>query len=127
VDRTPTASDQLVSVPAQVVNLNPKADRSWKLVFETRELNGDEVKILADNFQGEGWLLFKPNSLGITLNEIPEGDANAGVKSQSQRLRGAIMVLWKQKGGKGDPEAFYRTYMEKLIEFTKTKLDPEEA
>lgn len=124
MDRTTPVASQLVSVPAQVINMNPKQDRSWKLVFETRELAGDEVKILADNFQGEGWLLFKPNG-NITQAEIPEGDANAGLKSQSQRLRAVIMVLWKQQGSKGDPNAFYATYMEKLIEYVKSKLEPE--
>ena len=119
---TPTTS--LVSVPAQVINMNPRQDRSWKLVFETRELSGNEVKILADNFQGEGWLLFKPNGT-IIQDEVPEGNADAGLKSQSQRLRAVIMVMWKQKGGKGDPNAFYATYMEQLIEYVKSKLEPE--
>lgn len=116
----------LISVPAIVVNMNPRQDRSWKLVFETRELSGEEVKILADNFQGEGWLVFKANG-DIAMDEIPEGRADAGVKSSSQRLRDVIFILWKQMGGKGDFESYYRTYLEKLIEFTKSKLQPEEG
>ena len=115
---------ELVSVPAQVVNMNPKADRSWKLVFETRELKGDEVKILADNYQGEGWLLFKPNGT-IAIEEVPKDIAESGTKSQSQRLRDVIFVLWKQKGGEGDFETFYRVTLEKLIEFIKSKLQAE--
>lgn len=114
----------LIAVPAQVVGMNPRQDRSWLLKFETRELSGDEVKILADNFQGEGWLLFKPNSGEISLAEVPDGKADAGMKSQAQRLRAVIMVMWKQRGSKGDPEAFYRTAMEKLIEGVKGQLDP---
>lgn len=117
---------ELIQVPAQVVNLSPKQDRSWKLVFETRELSGDEVKILADNFQGEGWLVFKPNADGVLPEEVPTSSADAGVKSQAQRLRGAIMVLWKRTGGKGDPEAFYRTMTEKLIEYVLNKIPEEE-
>lgn len=124
MDRTASTASELISVPAQVIGMSPKQDRSWKLVFETRELPGDEVKILADNFQGEGWLLFKPNG-NITQAEVPEGDANAGLKSPSQRLRAVIMVLWKQQGSKEDPNAFYATYMEKLIEYTKSKLESE--
>ena len=116
----------LVQVPAIVVNMNPKADRSWKLVFETRELSGDEVKILADSFQGEGWLVFKPNE-DIKQSEIPADVADSGTKSQSQRLRDVLFVLWKQKGGKGDFESFYRVNLEKFIEFTKSKLTPEEV
>lgn len=117
---------QLISVPAQVINMNPRQDRSWKLVFETRELSGDEVKILADNYQGEGWLLFKPNSEGVDVKEVPTESASAGVKTPSQRLRASIMVLYRELGAKGDPEAFYRTYMEKLIEYVQSKI-PEEV
>jgi hypothetical protein len=117
--------NELISVPAQVVNMNPRQDRSWKLVFETRELSGEEVKILADNFQGEGWLLFKPNG-DISEEEIPEGKADSGTKSQSQRLRDVIFVLYKQQDSKVDFETFYRVYLEKLIEYTKTKLEKEE-
>jgi hypothetical protein len=105
--------------------MNPRADRSWRLQFETRELTGDEVKILADNFQGEGWLLFKPNEFVVA--EIPTTEADSGTKSQSQRLRDVIFIMWKQKGGRGDYETYYRLTMEKLIEYIKDKLEPEET
>lgn len=122
----PKNSQILISVPALVQGMTPKQDRSWKLTFETRELSGDEVKILADNFQGEGWLVFKPNSEGISLKEVPTETADAGMKTPSQRLRASIMVWYKLSGTKGDPEAFYRTTMEKLIEFVQSKI-PEEG
>ena len=115
--------EQLIQVPAQVVGMNPKQDRSWKLVFETRELQGEEVKLLADTFQGEGWLVFKPNSQGVVMDEVPDNAAESGVKSPSQRLRGVIFVLWQQQGSKGDFESFYRTTIEKLIDFVKSKLE----
>ncbi len=118
---------QIVQVPAQCVDFKPRQDRSWKLTFETRELAGDDVRLLADTFQGEGWLVFKPNSDGIIPEEIPDTDANSGVKSQSQRLRDVVFILWKQQGGKGDFESFKRVYFEKLIEYTKSKLEPKEA
>ena len=113
--------DTLIQVPAMVVNMNPKADRSWKLVFETRELNGNEVKLLADNFQGEGWLVFKPNE-DVALSEVPEERADAGVKTPAQRLRNKIFRLWKAQGEKGDFESYYRTYMQKLVEFIESKI-----
>lgn len=116
---------EIIQTPVQVVGMNPRQDRSWLLKFETRELSGEDVKLLADNFQGEGWLVFKPNSDGILAEEIPTSSADAGVRSQAQRLRGAIMVLWKKTDGRGDPEAFYRTTTEKLIEYILNKI-PEE-
>lgn len=116
---------ELIQVPAQVVGMNPRQDRSWLIKFETRELSGEEVKILADNFQGEGWLVFSPNDL--VAADIPKDNAEPGTESQSTRLRDVIFILWKQTGSKGDFESFYRTYLEKLIEYTKTKLEPEEV
>lgn len=114
----------LVSVPAEVVDIRPKVDRSWKLSFNTRELTGDEVAILADNFQGEGWLVFKPNG-EIAAQDIPKGNADSGVKTQSQRLRDIIFIDWKQHGESGNFENYYRNYLEKLIEFAKSRLAEE--
>lgn len=119
------SSRQLIQVPAQVMGMNPKADRSWKLIFETRELKGEEVKLLADNFQGEGWLVFSPNE-AVTVADVPEETADAGVKSPAARLRSKIWRLWKAQGGQGDFESFYRTYIEKLVEFIDSKI-PEEV
>lgn len=118
---------QIIQVPAQCVDFKPRQDRSYKLVFETRELTGDHVALLANTFQGEGWLVYKPNSTGIIPEEVPDEDASSGVKSQSQRLRDVVFILWKQQGGKGDFESFKRTYFEKLIEYTKSKLEPKEV
>jgi len=115
----------LISVPAQVMGMSPRADRSWKLTFETRELGGDEVALLANNFQGEGWLLFKPNGQ-VSMDEVPESTADSGTKSQSQRLRDVIYILYKQAGSTVDFETYYRTALERLIEHVKTKLEKED-
>lgn len=103
--------------------MNPRADRSWKISFETRELSGDEVKVLADNFQGEGWLVFKPNE--IDSSEVPEIKADSGTKSVSQRQRDVIYILWKQRGSKGDFNTFYNVISEQVIEYLKSKLQEE--
>lgn len=112
----------LIQVPASVVGMNPLKDRSWKIMFETRELSGDEVSILADAFQGEGWLVYRPNA-EVKISDIPEGYADPGVKSPSQRLRAKIFILWKQKGGKGDFESYYRTSIERLIGIIDEQLE----
>jgi hypothetical protein len=114
-----------ILIPASVQGMNPKQDRSWKLVFETRELSGEHVKVLADNLQGEGWLLFSPND-DIELKDIPEEPAEAGTKTPSERLRSVLYVLWEQRGKPGGTfEPWRITQMEKLIEHVKTQLDKE--
>lgn len=115
---------QLIQIPAQMVSINSKADRSWKLVFETQELDGDDVRVLGNNIHGTGWLVYKPNA-EVMLKDIPEGYADPGVKSPSQRLRSNLFILWKQKGSKGDFESYYRTSVEKLINIIQQQLDKE--
>lgn len=115
---------KLIQVPAQVVDFRPKADRSYKITFETRELSGTEVAILADNYQGEGQLVFKPNG-DVSDADIPSGNGDAGVKSPSQRLRAVLYIFWRQRGEKGDFNAFYKTQVEKMIDLVKDKLTEE--
>lgn len=112
------------SVPVQFVKPIFKVDRSVKLEFETRELNGLEIAILADSRQTEGWLVFS-NSDDITEADIPDEkpDAMLGQKTQAQRLRGVIYRTWEQNGKKGDSETYYKMVMEKLIEQLKDKLE----
>ncbi len=104
--------------------MQPRQDRSWKLTFETRELSGEQVKLLADNFQGEGWLLFKPNGDDISVDEIPTVDAEAGIESPSIRLRKRLYVLWKQRGVQSSFESFYLDYIQRFLEFIDSKLEP---
>lgn len=111
----------LFQVPAQMTGFQPRKDQSYKLTFETRQLIGEEVALLADHFQQEGWLLYKPND-EITLTDVPTESADARTKTMSQQLRAAIYVMWEQSGSGGDPEAFYRSVMARLIELIKSKL-----
>lgn len=121
-------SDQIVKLPAQIVGMNPRSDRSWRISFETRELTGDEAAILAENFQGEGWLLFSPNiSSSVEAKDIPKIDADAGVESPSVKLRKRLYVLWAQQGKKGSFENFYLNKMQKFMEFIEEKLEPKEG
>lgn len=120
-----SSTSQLIQAPAIVDGFKPMKDRSWKITFETRELSGEEVKLLADNFQGEGFLVFKPNS-DINPSEIPEGIADAGVKSPSQRVRSKLYILWKQRGEDGSFENFYRDMYQRFEDIIDSKLEPKE-
>lgn len=112
----------LLRVPVQVIDFRPKADRSWKMSFETRELSGEEVALLADNYQGEGWLVFSPNE-EIAVGDIPSEAAEAGVKSPAQRLRAKVFIYWKQHINRGDFESYWRTYVQREIERIDEHID----
>jgi hypothetical protein len=114
-----------LQIPVQVGEIKPRKDRSWKIAFETRELSGDEVKILVDNMSGEGWLVFSPNELLDA--DVPKENADSGMgdKSPSSRLRAVMWVWWKQKGKQGTFNQFYENWMERKINEVKEHLDQE--
>ena len=113
----------ILTVPVQVVGFQPKVDRSWTMKFETRELDGQEVALLADSYQGEGWLIFSPNTEAIAVTDIPTEAAEAGGKSPGERLRGRVFVYWKQHVDKGDFESYWRTYVQKQIDRINEEID----
>lgn len=114
-----------ITLPVLFVNPVFKVDGSVKLVFETRELSGLDIAILAEYRQKEGWLLFSANAFKKEDADIPDekADSMTGQKTQAQRLRGVIYRLWEQNGKKGDSENYYRSVMESLIDQLKDKLE----
>lgn len=60
-------------------------------------------------------------------DEVPVGeekiDRELNTKTQSQRLRATLYVLWEQEGKQDSFDDFYRGKMESIIEWIKGKLD----
>lgn len=44
-------------------------------------------------------------------------------KTQSQKIRALLYLLWEAEGKHGDQEAYYHEKTEKYIDFLKRKLD----
>lgn len=111
-----------VQLPATFSKITSRADRSFKIEFETREL-GNEAPVLMSLLQSEGWVLFSPNE--FQEKDVPDekADAMTGQKTQAQRLRATIYRLWEQSGKKGNSEQYYQTVMEGLIDQLKEKLE----
>lgn len=112
-----------VQLSAQLLKVESRADRTYKLIFNTQELKGEEAAKLLPLLQTQGWLLFSPEEL--VEEDIPDErpDTMTGQKTQAQRLRGVIYRIWEQQGKPGDSESFYRTYTERIIEREKSNLD----
>lgn len=108
-------------VQAQLTRCSSLVDGGVTVGFHTKELNTSEKAQVMDFHNKAGWLLFKPNE--VTAEDIPKQDAEYETKTPGQRLRSTIFVWWKQLGGEGDFEDFYRNTMEKFIEHIKQKLD----
>jgi hypothetical protein len=114
----------IVKLPAIFSKVTSRADKSYKLEFETRELSGNDASILLGLLQQEGYLLYSPNN-DMTEKDIPDekADTMTGRKTQAQRLRAVIYRIWESKGSNGSFETYYQSYMEKVIDQLKEKID----
>ena len=105
-----------------VADIKPRKDKSWKIAFETRELSGEDVNLLVDHLQGEGWLQFSANE---DMPAPPASPADAGTKSPSERLRSHVYVLWSQRGEKGSFDSFWAAQVDAMCERLREMIDKE--
>ena len=74
------------------------------------------------NLQGQSLnALFEPTEYP-TVDEI-EIDRDVDNKTQSQRIRSVLFLIWKQQGEQGDFRDFYHAKTEKYINYLKEKLE----
>lgn len=112
-------------LPAIFNKITSRADGSYKLEFESRELSGMDASNLLSLLRQEGWLLFAPNEL--QEQDIPDekADSMTNQKTQAQRLRAVIFKIWQTNGQSGSFETYYLYYMEKIIGQLKEKIGDE--
>jgi hypothetical protein len=97
-----------------------KVDRSIGFSGVTPELTQEEKA-----------LFFELQGLNTTMTITPEEVAGpiykvtkeVNQKTQSERLYSVLFIYWKQLGGHGDYQDFYRSEMETIINGVKDKLD----
>ena len=109
------------SVPATLEGISPLKEGGLSIRFHTQEVSKAEMVTAMEFYQSFGYLLFAPNDL--SEEDIPKEKLSPDEeKSPSKRLRSILFILWKQQGGEGDFEAFYRKKMEAIIEQLKSRL-----
>ena len=89
-------------------------DDSVTLKYITKEEISTDLFSRMDNYRRvNGWLIFSPDLLDESI--IPKTRAVEEDQSPSQRLRGALYLLYKRRG-RGDEEwqAFYDREMERI-------------
>lgn len=112
---------KIFQAPSYVDGVSPLKDGGLSVRFHTQELTNEEKLTILNFYQSFGYLLFKENQ--FSEEEIPKEDAPEEGKSQSQRLRGVIYLVWKQQNKEPDFEKFYRRQTEGLIQQYKERLD----
>ena len=110
-----------IKTNAVITSLRSKVDRSLGLTVATPELTSEE-KAEFMNLQGV--------NVDITVEPIDEVPAEiykvkkkTGSKTQSQRIRAVLFILWKNEGEPDDFETYYRNKTEGYIELLKDRID----
>lgn len=110
-----------IQLPAQINPPRLRKDGSASLSFDTRELNAEELMVIMGMRNSEGYLCYASNEDEI---EIPEGKAEIGLKSPSERLKNVLYVWYKQEVEKNNYVGLFETFrkdrMESIIESIKT-------
>jgi hypothetical protein len=110
-----------VQLPAIFSKITSRADGSFKLEYETRELGSGAAELMGFLRQ-EGWLLFDPNEL--QESDIPKAKADSllNQKSQAERQRAIIYRIWQAKGEPGNSEDYYQKTMTAINDQLKAEL-----
>lgn len=112
-----------VKLSAQLLKIESRSDRTYKLIFNTQELHGDQAARLLPLLMSQGWLLFAPSELDD--EDVPDykPDPLTGNKSQAARIRGALYRRWEKLGKKGDFEMYYNIATERFLDQIKASLE----
>tara|TARA_R100000900_G_scaffold144835_2_gene129487 strand:- start:694 stop:1071 length:378 start_codon:yes stop_codon:yes gene_type:complete len=115
--------------PAILDGYTRRKDRSVSLRFITQEKTSSEIMDIDATLDQFGILYFRGEEK-MNADEIEELDSiDLDVydepKSQSQRLRNVLYILWKQDGERGDFKKYYKQKTEEIIQHFKNKLDIE--
>lgn len=109
-------------IEAILDGVTPLKDGGVSLRFHTNEVSKEDKVMLMEFYQTFGWLMFRANEFQEA--EIPKENAKRDTgRSPSQRLRAVLFVLWKQGGGNGDFEAYYKQKIEQFIDKIKENLE----
>lgn len=117
----------MITLPAILESFRSLKDRTYKITFETSELNPKQLGEIGSALNFPGFLAFNRDTFQkaqldlIKETKVDYDDTN---KTPSKRLRGVLFVYFQQeKKGYDSFEDYYRMEMEKIINHFKNKLD----
>lgn len=116
-------------LPAQFDAYQNRKDKTVSLRFITQEQTPQQIAHIHSMLDVYGYLYFKGET-EIAQAEREEIDAldtdiYDSPKTQSQRLRNVLFLLWKQKpDGFREFVDYYKFHTDKIIEHLKSKIQP---
>jgi len=117
----------MLLIPAILESVRSLKERTWKVMFATKELTPEQAASMNENLGQFGYLAFKRDEFKteeIKLIDDLKADFEIEKKTPGQRLRTVLYKNWEQKNeGYKEFPRYYEFRMEKIIEHFKAKLD----
>lgn len=102
-------------------SIRSRRDGSLGFSAETPELTTEE-KVAFMNLQGQALnTLFEPTE--YVSDEVINVEKDVDKKTQSQRIRSVLYILYKQEGEPGEFRDYYFEKTEKYINYLKGKIE----
>jgi hypothetical protein len=98
-----------------------QSGRMLLITFEVSELTNPDVARIALHGEQYGWLFFnedRESEENVSLPKLPR----SGRKTQAERMRAVLYLLWEQSDRKLNSDDYYSQEMDRMIEELKAKL-----
>lgn len=115
-----------IILPVIVENITTRKDNTVKITLGSQEMSPASAAELfrLHNKLAACYLSPKETISNQELSQVDSIDVDLGGKTQSQRIRSVLYILWQQKPeGYKDFDSFYKNKTEKIIEHYKNQLD----
>ena len=110
---------------ATLEGLSTRMDKTIKVTIGTQEMNSEQAAKLFSLRGNFCKVLISDSTIEQKeveqVDTLPIKDESNG-KSNSQRLRSTLFILWQQSGSKATFDVFYNSKMNEIIEHFKSKL-----
>jgi len=98
-------------------------DRTLKLRVYTQEINPVDEALIFQLRNKVGWFLFSEQVFSKEdVLDLPEIKLEKGRKSEAQRLRAVLYLLWQKGSKKVSSDDHYKEYINRLIDRLKEGL-----
>lgn len=115
-------------ISATVENISTRADNTIKVVIGTQEMDAEQSAKLFQFRNRMAKVLFSTEDITKEIKEAvittPIDAPKPKTKTQSQRIRNVLYLLFQQGGEVGDFEQYYNFKTNQIIEHLKTQLKP---
>jgi hypothetical protein len=109
-----------------VENISTRKDRSVKITLGTQELSPEQAGDLFNIMNHLAVTYISSKDIGDEeMKQVDQVNPDIESKSQSQRIRSVLFLLFKQNNeGFKDFDSYYKSKTEKFIDHLKGKLQP---